>query len=236
MSNIKKRILFCSESSHVKSGYGNYTRSILSRLYDTNKYEIAELSCYRTTSQPKDCPWKIYPNAVDKIDPRAEHYNANVNNQFGQWRFDIVVADFKPDIVIDFRDVFMTVFERTSIFRNKFRLILAPTIDSFPIKHEWLDLLKNCDILLTHTDWAKNRIEQEYGISVSGVVRDSIDYNIFRPKNTIACRMSAGLDMNAFIIGSVMRNQKRKLRSYKKKYITFHLCKYKKTSSSIRKW
>lgn len=211
MTNTKKRILFCTESAHIKSGYGNYTRSILTRLYSTNKYEIAELSCYRTVSQEKEYPWKIYPNAVDKTDSRFQHYNANLNNQFGQWRFDLVVADFKPDIVIDFRDVFMTVFERTSVFRNKFHWVLAPTIDSFPVKHEWLDLLKNCDTLLTHTEWAKNEIEKQYGIKVAGVVRDSIDYEIFRPKNKIACRTALGLDINSFIIGSVMRNQKRKL-------------------------
>lgn len=210
-NNNKKRILFCTESTHIRSGYGNYTRSILDRLYATQKYEIAELSCYRTVKQDKDCPWKIYPNAVEKDDQRFEKYSSNASNGFGQWRFDMVVGHFKPDIVIDFRDIFMTSFERTSIFRDKFHWILAPTIDSFPIKHEWLDLLKNCDTLLTHTHWAKETIEKLYGISVSGVVKDSIDAKNFKPKNKILCRNELDLDLDAFIIGSVMRNQKRKL-------------------------
>jgi glycosyltransferase involved in cell wall biosynthesis len=208
---IKKRILFCTESAHIKSGYGNYTKSILERLFATNKYDIAELSCYRTTSQAKDFPWKIYPNAVEKNDPRFAQYNASPSNSFGQWRFDVVVAHFKPDIVIDFRDIFMASFQRTSVFRNKFHWILAPTIDSFPVKHEWLDLILNCDTLLTHTEWAKNTIEELYNIKCNGIVKDSINTNIFKPLNKISCRQSLGLDLDAFIIGSVMRNQKRKL-------------------------
>ena len=65
----KKRIMMVGESSHVKSGFGNYTKEILSRLYATNKYEIAELSCYRTPEDPKTEPWKIYPVAVSSNDP-----------------------------------------------------------------------------------------------------------------------------------------------------------------------
>ena len=57
----KKRILMCAESSHVDSGFGNYTRNILSRLYETGKYEIAELSAYRGPNIKNNFPWKIYP-------------------------------------------------------------------------------------------------------------------------------------------------------------------------------
>lgn len=208
---MKKRILFCTESGHIKSGYGNYTRSILTRLYNTDKYEIAELSCYRTVGMLKEYPWKIYPNAVDQTDSRFQQYSSNPNNGFGQWRFDLVVADFKPDIVVDFRDIFMTNFQSTSVFREKFHLVLAPTIDSFPIRLEWLDLMKNCDTLLTHTKWAKENIEKLYKIPVDGVVMDSIDTNNFYPLNKVSIRNSVDIELDAFIIGSVMRNQKRKL-------------------------
>lgn len=209
--STKKKILFCTESGHIKSGYGNYTREVLSRLYSTGKYEIAELSCYRTSDFPKTEPWKIYPNAVDREDKRYETYNANFYNQFGQWRFDLVAADFKPDIVVDFRDIFMSQFQRTVVFRDRYHWILAPTIDSIPIRAEWIDSLSNCDTLLTHTEWAKNAIEKRYNIPVKGVVKDSINTDTFQPLNKISVRQKHNLDMNMFIVGSVMRNQKRKL-------------------------
>jgi glycosyltransferase involved in cell wall biosynthesis len=210
---MKKKILFCTESGQVNSGYGNYTKSILSRLYKTNKYDIAELSCYRTveTSKAESEKWKIYPNAVDQKDERFNSYSSNFSNQFGQWRFDLVVADFQPDIVVDFRDVMMALFQRASVFREKFHWILAPTIDSFPVRAEWLDCIKNCDTLLTHTLWAKKEIENRYNLRVDGVVKDSIDTDIFKPQNKITVRQKHNIPLDAFVIGSVMRNQKRKL-------------------------
>ena len=43
MSDRKKRILMIAESHNLSSGFGRYTIEILQRLYDSNKYEIAEL-------------------------------------------------------------------------------------------------------------------------------------------------------------------------------------------------
>lgn len=77
---MKKRILMVSESSHIKSGFGNYTREVLSRLHATGKYEIAELSCYRTAETPKTEPWKIYPVAVSAHDPSFSEFTSNPNN------------------------------------------------------------------------------------------------------------------------------------------------------------
>jgi len=209
---MKKKVLFCTESGDLSTGYGNYTKSILTRLYNTNKYDIAELSCYKTVDTKNKFPWKVYPNAVSVDDERYQKYNSVLQNQFGQWRFDLVVGHFKPDIVIDFRDVFMSLYQRTSVFRNHFHWIIAPTIDSFPVRPEWLDSLSSCDTLLTHTHWAKNEIQNRYNINVSGVVKDSIDTDVFKPINKIGARNKLGIaNPNAFIIGSVMRNQKRKL-------------------------
>ena len=209
--NKKLKILFCTESGHVHSGYGNYTRSLLNRLYDRNKYHIAEFSCYRSCDVPKTEPWKVYPNAVVKNDDRYESYIANTTNQFGQWRFDVVLADFKPDVVVDFRDIFMSLYQGTSVFRNKFHWILAPTIDSIPLKQEWLSALRNCNTLLTHTDWAKNELNNMYDLDVRGVVKDSVDTDIFKPEKQISARKKTNIPLDAFVVGSVMRNQKRKL-------------------------
>lgn len=207
----KRRLLFCTETGDLSTGYGNYTRSVLQYLYNTNKYIIAELSCFKSTCSECKFPWKIYPNAVEQQDERFPQYAAVKQNQFGQWRFDLVAAHFKPDIVIDFRDMYMSLYQRTSIFRSKFHWILAPTIDSFPMKREWIEALRNCDTLLTHTEWAKTQIESKYNIKVSGVVKDSIDPKIFKPMNKAVCRQKLNMPLNIKIIGSVMRNQRRKL-------------------------
>lgn len=204
----------CGESSHLTSGFGVYTKEVLSRLFATNKYEIAEFSSYRTVDTPKTESWKIYPNAVDTKDKRFQSYMSNKINQFGQWRFEFVLNDFKPDIVFDIRDVWMFMYQQTSVFRPFYHWIVAPTLDAMPQKTDWLNSYADADTLLTHTHWAKANIESLYnGLVVKDVVSDSVDTDIFKPVSSTksAHKLSLGIDPNAFIIGTVMRNQRRKL-------------------------
>lgn len=210
----KKRILFCGESSHITSGFGVYTKEVISRLSKLDKYDIAEFSSYRTVNTPKTEPWKIYPNAVDPKDDRIKSYLSNKINQFGQWRFDFVLNHFRPDIVIDIRDVWMLSYQQTSVYRPFYHWMIAPTMDAMPQKPDWLNAYFCADTLLSHTNWAKNNLEELYpSIKVSGVVSDSVDTNSFTPISSTKSshKLTHGLDPNCFVIGSVMRNQKRKL-------------------------
>jgi len=213
---IKKRILMVGESSHLKTGFGNYTREILSRLYATGKYEIAELSSYRTSLTPKIEPWKIYPAAVVSTDPLYSEFMSNSANQFGQWRFEYALLDFKPHIVLDVRDFWNYTFQETSPLREFYNWIIAPTYDSTPQKIDSINTLKNADMVLFHTNWAKNNLLNEYFYNANNlgpVVNDAVDSSVFKPigysKKMHKIKMK--LPPDSFIIGSIMRNQKRKL-------------------------
>ena len=209
----------CAESSHLSSGFGNYTREILSRLFNTNKYEIAELSCYRTQDTPKVEPWKIYPVAVNpNVDEGLyQMYKANQNNVFGQWRFEYALLDFRPDIVFDIRDFWYFLYQEISVLRPFYRWIIAPTYDSSPQKIDTLNTYANADLLLFHTNWAKqDLLNSKHGIpfdNIGSVVNDAVDTKIYKPigfsKSLLKARQ--GISKNSFIIGSVMRNQQRKL-------------------------
>jgi glycosyltransferase involved in cell wall biosynthesis len=202
------------ESSHLPSGFGNYTREILQRLYDTNKYEIAELSCYRHNKIPKNEGWKVYPGAVDSTHPLYMEYQSNTLNQFGKWRFDIAVVDFKPHIVIDVRDFWYFAYQEMSPLRQFFHWIVAPTHDSSPPKIEAVNVFKNADMVLFHTNWAKQDIIKyniDNNINIGDVVSDAVDPNIFKPLDKIQIKREFKIDPNTTVIGSVMRNQKRKL-------------------------
>lgn len=212
----KKRILMCAESSLVPSGFGNYTREILSRLYKTNKYEIAELSCFRNPDHPKKEPWKVYPVAVKPTDPLFKDYQANSANQFGLWRYEFALLDFKPHIVFDIRDFWCFTYQETSPLRPFYHWIIAPTYDSEPQKIDTLNTFKNADIVAFHTEWAKqDLIKQNYynNINIGPVVSDSVDPSIFKPLEYPKehHKLKNSIPSDAFIIGSVMRNQKRKL-------------------------
>lgn len=208
----KKRILMCAESSHIDSGFGNYTKSILSRLYASNKYEIAELSAYRNASTPKTEPWKIYPNAPTDKDT-LEKFATNPANTFGAWGFERACLDFKPDIVFDVRDYWMSNFVELSAVRPYVHWFLAPTIDSAPQKNQWLQTFSNADTLSAHTQWGIDYLAST-GMKVNLVepVNDAVDtdkFNIGQAKETH--KKTLGLPIDSYVIGSIMRNQKRKL-------------------------
>lgn len=212
--NRKIKLLMCAESSNIKSGFGLYTREILSRLYKTNLFDIAELSCYHTIESPKRVPWKVYPNAVLQNHPEFEAYKKNAINAFGLWRFDKVVLDFKPDIVFDIRDFWMLSYQEISPLRPYFNWVIAPTVDSLPQQNSWMMTFSNADLVLAHTDWAIDYLKaSNRNIHTGRSVPDSVDTDIFCPINygKYYHRSKFLLKPDAFIVGSVMRNQKRKL-------------------------
>lgn len=208
----KKRILLCGEYSGLNSGYANWSRNLLEGLVKSNKYELAELASFCTVYELKNKTkkWKIYPNSVAPSDQRYKAYKSGNNNQFGQWRFDAVCLDFRPDIVIDFRDPWMFEYQSFSCLRKYFKWILMPPVDSYPQKNEWITTFHNADLIIPYTDWAKQTLSEFKHLNVFDKISPAgVDTNTFTKKNVN--RSDFGLPENAFIIGSVMRNQKRKL-------------------------
>ena len=205
----------CSEASFLSSGYGTYTREILNRLYATQKYEIAEFASYATVNDPrdKDIPWKLYANSVNDQDSRHKEYSSRPDNAFGRWRFDKVVVDFKPDVVIDIRDYWMSAYQELSPCRPYFHWILMPTIDSAPQQQMWMDTYLSADAVFTYSDWGANVLKEQSSDNVNYIDTASpgVDLKTFRIRNMQECKQSLGIDKDSVIIGSVMRNQKRKL-------------------------
>lgn len=207
----------CAESSHIRSGFGNYTKEILTRLHSTNKYDVAELSCYRTPEVVKAEPWKVYPVAVSQNHPLFKDYITSVNNEFGQWRFDYALLDWRPDIVIDIRDFWNFSYQEISPLREFYHWVVAPTHDSAPAKIGTMHTLKNVDTLLFHTEWAQDDIQKYNFTNIfsigHGIVSDAVDPQLFAPINIKKEDHKAkyGIDPDAFVVGSVMRNQRRKL-------------------------
>jgi glycosyltransferase involved in cell wall biosynthesis len=212
----KKRILFCGEATYLNTGYSTYWNEIITRLYKTGKYEIAELGGY---GKPDDkeialSPWKIYPNMPDINDHDAVNdYNSNVTNQFGEWRFEEVCLDFRPDIVCDIRDFWMMEFEERSPFRRFFHWFIMPTVDAAPQHPQWLSTFSSADAVLSYSDWGRNILNDESGGKVNCLdIAPPAAQAAYTPvANKDAHKSSLGLKEDSIIIGTVMRNQRRKL-------------------------
>ncbi len=211
----KRRILFSTEASYTLSGFGKYTMELMKRLHASGKYEIAEFSSYALVNHPKDSvPWRVYANAVKNDDPRFQQYRSNPVNQFGAWRLERVLLDFKCDILFGIRDPWMLMHEHQSPYRPFFHWIISPTVDSQPSNMDWIQPFMDADCVLTYSDWGADVLRKDGGgkIKVSMAASPGTDMEIFKPvQNLQEHRKMLGLPPNANILGTVMRNQKRKL-------------------------
>lgn len=217
----KKRILFCSEATFLNTGYATYTREILNYLHSTGKYEIAEMASYGQKNDPRaaSIPWTYYGVAPNTdCEPKAskeelDTYNSNPTNQFGSWAFEHVCLDFLPDFVCDIRDFWMLDFGERSPFRPYYKWVVMPTVDARPQARQWIATYANADACLTYSDWAGGILEDQSGgkINYLGSSPPSAHpaYKPVEDKN--AHKLSMGIDPEYKVIGTVMRNQRRKL-------------------------
>ena len=215
MANKKLKVLMVSEASFLSSGFGTYAREILQRLHASDKYHIAELACYGKVNDPKDkdIHWRYYANAVDPSDLRYKQYNESMENQFGRWRFERVLLDFKPDVVIDVRDYWMNSYQESSPLRPYFHWAIMPTVDSAPQQEDWVDTYMHADAVFTYSDFGRDTLLEQSNNKVNYIDTTSpgVDLGVYRPiGNREEIRKTFNLD-GKFIIGSIMRNQKRKL-------------------------
>lgn len=218
---MKKKVLFCSEATFLNTGYAIYTKEVLKYLHSTGKYEIAELASYGEKNDPRglSLPWRYYgvmPNV--SFEPRTtkeEHdaYNANPSNQFGAWAFESVCLDFMPDIVCDVRDFWMMSHEETSPFRPYYYLVWMPTVDAYPQARQWVASYSQCDACFTYSNWAGQVLKDQSGGKVNWLSAAppcaNKDFQPIWDKD--AHKQNHGIDPNYKIIGTVMRNQRRKL-------------------------
>lgn len=215
MSNRKKKILFISEAAYLNTGYAKYSKEVISRIHKTGKYEIAEFSIYGSYNDPrrKTIPWKNYANLPDPSnEAEVRAYSANAINQFGAWRFERVCLDFEPDIVFTIRDFWMDSFIYHSPFRKIFSWAWMPTVDASPQNQEWIDVFSDADYILTYSKWAKKILEQQGGKSINTIgVASPSAAECFMPMDRKKIREDFGIKQDINIIGTVMRNQRRKL-------------------------
>ena len=209
----KKRVLVVSEAHYLHSGFGTYGNELLKRLAKTDKYELAEFAAYGKYSSVNNLDWLFYAN-MPEDDEKAEGYDPNGAAQFGAWRFDRVCLDFKPDIVLSYRDPWMDTFIKSAPVRPYFHWVWMPTVDSEPQKQEWVHTFAETDALFVYSEFGQRVLEKQAtkNINIIGCASPGIDPNIYKPVlNKKAHKESFGLDPDCFIVGTVMRNQKRKL-------------------------
>jgi len=206
----------CNDAHFLYTGYAKYGNEVLSRLAKTNKFELAELSCYGYVNDPRDnhVPWRYYANSIkEEADLQFPAYKSHPQNPFGNWRFERTCVDFRPDIVWDIRDPWMLAFEGTSTFRPFFHWAIMPTVDSAPQQEDWVSIFSGADSVATYSDYGMKTLQKTgSNIPLTSVASPGVDLDVFSPvTDKAAHRRKLGFFPNANIIGTIMRNQARKL-------------------------
>jgi glycosyltransferase involved in cell wall biosynthesis len=209
----KKRILHIGEASFLSTGYAVYANEVLKRLHKTGKYTIAEFASYGhpTDARARKNPWIYYGNGPD--DENSPEFNAKPTNHFGEWRLNDVLLHFKPDIVWDIRDFWMQEFQERSPYRPFFHWAIMPTVDGFPQDEQWIATYLNADAVFSYSDWGLDVLDKQSGkqIKTMGCHPPGADIDVFKPIiNKVQHKMNL-ISRDIFIVGTVMRNQKRKL-------------------------
>lgn len=209
----KKRVLFVNEASFLSTGYGTYGHETLKRLAKTGKYELAEFASYGHPSDPRarKNPWLYYGNGPD--DEKSPEYNSKPSNNFGEWRFNDVLLHYKPDIVWDIRDWWMNEFQDRSPFRRYFHWAIMPTVDGYPQDEQWIATYMNADGVFSYSDWGLDVLNKQSGQKIKTIAchPPGADTNVFKPIINKAQHKLNVISKDIFVVGTVMRNQKRKL-------------------------
>ena len=177
----KKKVLCVTEWHKLSTGYGCYTKNLLTRLHATGKYDIVELASYGNPGDPRlneGVPWVVIGN--NPSSPEEERiYNSNPVNQLGAFRFNDVAIQTMPDIVMDFRDEWYFSYEGMSVLRPNYHLVWQPTVDATPQAENWQFTFSHADHLLTYTDFGKRTLENVGFKNVRGVAFVGADPKIF---------------------------------------------------------
>jgi glycosyltransferase involved in cell wall biosynthesis len=212
---MKLKLLFCSEASILSTGYAVLAKEFLTRLHATGKYEIAEYARYVHDADPrlKDVPWKVYgvlPHPNDEEGNRI--YNSSQVNVFGGWKFEDVVLDFMPNVVFGYADYWMDEHQARSPLRPYYNLVWMPTVDAYPQNKQWIASHAECDAIFTYSDWAIDVLKEQSGGKINPLcsLPAGADITYTPVENKIEHKKKYGLE-NHKIIGTVMRNQRRKL-------------------------
>ena len=211
----KKRILMCTEFSKMPTGYSVYSKEVLSRLHKHYpEFEVAELACYITQNDKrvKDVPWKVFANEPEKHSPERAEYDSNPIAEFGEFSFNSVLLNYKPDIVFDIRDFWMLSYEGNSPFRDFYNWSIMPTVDASPQNMEWVEAYAEADAVFTYSEFGRDTLlSQSNNINYIDVAPPCASDSFFFVEDKNKHRNKFGLSSESFIVGTVMRNQRRKL-------------------------
>jgi glycosyltransferase involved in cell wall biosynthesis len=211
----KKKLLFQSDFSLMKTGFGRNARALLSHLHKTGKYDILHYCCGIQHSHAKleKTPWKSIGALPDDEGEKKRAAKGDPSQErainYGSYYIDKMVKDFKPDVYIAVQDIWGVDFAVPKKWFNKITSCIWTTLDSLPILPSAVKTAKKVKNYWIWSDFATKEL-RKLGHSHVNTLRGAIDCKHFKKlDNRDELRKKFDLT-DSFVIGFVFRNQLRK--------------------------
>lgn len=213
----KKKIVFHSDFSKMKTGFARNAREVLLKLHSTGKYDLVEYSCAPLKENDpylKSVPWKAYgaiPENAFIRDIMARNPDLANNFKYGSYFIDEIIDKEKPDCYIGVNDFWGFNGYYDKPWWNKINSALWITVDSLPLLP---DSISNAHKIKNFWVWSKFAENEFHRLGHDHVktLHAAFDVSTFKPlDNRAELREAHGIEPGDFIVGFVFRNQLRKL-------------------------
>ncbi len=148
----KDKIIYLSDCASVKTGFGNVSRRLLSKLYNTDKYDILHIcqGIMEGNQELSKFPWRCV-GALSNNPQDIQRYNSDPNYaqraSYGEFALEKYIQEFKPKTIILVNDPWGSCdHSMNKSFWNKINCISWVTYDSEPLYNNSItniDKLKN---------------------------------------------------------------------------------------------
>lgn len=213
----KKKLVYQSDFSLAKTGFGRAAKALLTYLYKTGKYDIVHYSCGLPYTHPEfeRTPWKTVgslPNNPQEIQELNKDPNVARLASYGAHYLDKVIQEEKPDVYIAVQDIWGIDFAIDKKWFDKITSVLWTTLDSLPILPSAVEKapkIKNYWIWSDFATKALHDLGHKQVKTVHGPVETKNFYRLENSKRE-ELRKRFNIPLNGFVIGFVFRNQLRK--------------------------
>ncbi len=216
----KTRILMMSDSPLLHTGMGVVLREVALGLHNTGRYEVVVMG-WGHNGFPHNMPFQILPAS-------AKDFGKDGYGQAGIPGFAQTVDMVKPDVVWALGDAWMLNWIKDVPNRKSFKYIQYMPVDGDPIPTEWIPWIAHPEKLVLYSKYGVKTLKeatdqikpamiyhgthperyQPLAKEVKAEIRKKITFWTVTGDNQIS--QSVGLPEDAFVIGTIARNQPRK--------------------------
>lgn len=214
---MRKKVVFQSDFSLAKTGFGRNTKAILKYLYKTGKYDLINYCCgmQKDNQQLEKTPWKScgsLPNTQQEVDKLNKDPHLARMASYGAYLIDNLIKEEKPDVYIAVQDIWGVDFAIDKPWFNKINSVIWTTLDSLPILDSAVQCapkVKNYWIWSNFATKAMHKLGHKHIKTVHGAI-DTDNFYRLPDKERLELRSNFNIDKDKFIVGFVFRNQLRK--------------------------